>query len=104
MKQPSDSDDKAVLSPDRQLDVSGSMCPVPVVRARQALKSMNVGEVLEVIATDPLAELDLAVMCDHTGHRWRGASTDNGVLRVRIEVVGPETETATTSEHQPDAD
>lgn len=91
VKQSSDSDGKATLSPDQRLDVSGTMCPVPVVRARQMLKSMRAGEVLEVIATDPLAELDLAVMCDHTGHHWLGAGTTDGVLSARIEVVDPDT-------------
>lgn len=102
MTRPSDLDTES--PPDQRLDVSGSLCPVPVVRARQALKSMDVGEVLEVIATDPLAELDLAVMCDHTGHRWLGAGTTNGVLRVRIEVVDPDTEKPATSERRPGAD
>lgn len=71
--------------PDRSLDVCGSLCPIPVVRARQALKSMQVNQVLEVLATDPLAELDLAVMCEHGGHEFIAAETlPDGSLRVLI--------------------
>lgn len=44
------------------------MCPEPVVRARRAATEMAGGEVLEIIATDPLAEVDVAVFCEHAGH------------------------------------
>ena len=58
---------------------------MPMVRARAELETMRPGQVLEVVATDPMAELDLAVMCERTVHRLLDARTDNGVLRVRIE-------------------
>lgn len=72
-------------SPDRRLDVCGLLCPIPVVRARQALKSMEADQVLEVLATDPLAELDLTVMCEHGGHRMIVAERlADGRLRLLI--------------------
>jgi len=77
------------LEPDRRLDVSGSLCPVPVIEARSALKDMVVGQVLEVLATDLLAELDLAVLCEHLGHRLVGAEASGEMVRVQIEVVKP---------------
>lgn len=55
-------------SADRTLDAIGLMCPEPVFRARQCLATMEVGQVLEVLADDPLAEIDLAVFCERTGH------------------------------------
>ena len=56
------------------------------MRARAALAAMAAGDVLEVIATDPLAELDLAVFCDHAGHELVSAERLDGKLRVRIRV------------------
>lgn len=53
---------------DTILDATGLMCPEPVFRARQCLAAMEAGQVLEVLADDPLAELDLAVFCERTGH------------------------------------
>lgn len=47
---------------------------------------MAAGEMLEVLATDPLAELDLAIFCDHAGHELVSAETLDGTLRVRIRV------------------
>jgi tRNA 2-thiouridine synthesizing protein A len=38
---------------DRELDVRGAKCPVPVVKARQSVNELQVGQVLRVLATDP---------------------------------------------------
>lgn len=69
---------------DRRLDVRGSLCPVPVLKARAALATMRPGDTLEVLATDPLAEMDLAVMCEHLGHTLLASDQSEGVVRVRI--------------------
>ena len=37
----------------RQLDVRGTKCPVPIVRAKKEIDGMRAGEILEVLATDP---------------------------------------------------
>jgi TusA-related sulfurtransferase len=37
----------------RQLDVRGTKCPVPIVRAKKEVDTMKAGDVLEVLATDP---------------------------------------------------
>lgn len=37
---------------DQTLDVSGLMCPMPLVKARQTVMKMEVGQVLKVLATD----------------------------------------------------
>lgn len=36
----------------RTLDVKGAKCPLPLVKSRKAINDLNVGEVLQVIATD----------------------------------------------------
>ena len=55
-------------SADRRLDVRGEDCPIPALKARRCLDEMNVGGVLEVLSTDPLAEIDLQILCDRLGH------------------------------------
>jgi TusA-related sulfurtransferase len=42
----------------RQLDVKGTKCPVPIVRAKKEIDGMQTGELLEVLATDPGSVLD----------------------------------------------
>lgn len=66
---------------DRHLDVSGLLCPEPVMRARLALAKMHSGQVLEIRATDPLAEVDLRLFCERTGHRLQFMEpADSGIL------------------------
>ncbi len=71
---------------DRLLDVSGTLCPIPAIRTAQVLKEMAGGQVLEVLATDPLAEMDLAVLCERAGHELVMAETTGDQLRVNIRV------------------
>jgi tRNA 2-thiouridine synthesizing protein A len=51
------------------LDTSGLACPLPVLKARKALLGMRPGARLEVVATDPLAAIDLPHFCSEAGHR-----------------------------------
>jgi TusA-related sulfurtransferase len=37
---------------DQTLDVKGAKCPMPLVKSRKAVNKLNVGEVLQVVATD----------------------------------------------------
>ena len=41
------------LAADATLDATGLLCPLPVLKARRALKPLAPGGVLEVLATDP---------------------------------------------------
>ncbi|HZS82702.1 MAG TPA: sulfurtransferase TusA family protein [Stellaceae bacterium] len=49
------------------LDTTGLLCPLPVLKARKALKGMAPGAVLTVIATDPGAVKDFDAFCRTTG-------------------------------------
>jgi len=53
---------------DVELDASGLMCPLPLLRLKKVLAGMASGEVVKVIATDPAAHLDIGVYVDQTGH------------------------------------
>ena len=53
---------------DRVMDASGLLCPLPVLRARKALQSMEAGQTLLLIATDPAAVIDLPHFCAETSH------------------------------------
>jgi tRNA 2-thiouridine synthesizing protein A len=51
----------------RKLDLSGLKCPLPVLRTRKALKSLQPGDRLEVLCTDPLAIIDVPNLIRETG-------------------------------------
>ena len=66
------------------LDAKGLLCPLPVLKARKALKGMAAGEVLEVLATDPGAVKDFAAFCRTTGYELVGSSETTGTFRFAI--------------------
>ncbi|ORU90075.1 MAG: SirA-like domain-containing protein [Cycloclasticus sp. symbiont of Poecilosclerida sp. M] len=53
---------------DITLDVTGLNCPLPLLRLKQLLPQVNPGEVIQVLATDPAAHLDLGVFINHSSH------------------------------------
>lgn len=56
------------MEADVVLDVSGEVCPRPVLKARAALKRMKPGEVLMVIATDRASRTDIPACVRRTGN------------------------------------
>jgi len=67
---------------DATLDATGLLCPLPVLKARRALKPLAPGAVLEVLATDPGATKDFEHFCATTGCELIEASEQpGGVLR-----------------------
>ncbi|MGO1118556.1 sulfurtransferase TusA family protein [Rhodovibrionaceae bacterium A322] len=50
------------------LDAKGLKCPLPVLKARKALKSLAAGDLLEVHSTDPSSQQDFPNFCETTGH------------------------------------
>jgi tRNA 2-thiouridine synthesizing protein A len=53
---------------DRDLDVKGLNCPLPILRTKKALAEMESGKVLRVLATDPGALKDFAAFSKQTGN------------------------------------
>jgi tRNA 2-thiouridine synthesizing protein A len=69
----------------QKLDCSGMLCPMPVVKTRKALKSMEVGEILEMISTDAGAMPDMHAWAKQTGHELLEAKDEgNNLYRFTI--------------------
>jgi tRNA 2-thiouridine synthesizing protein A len=62
------------------LDMKGINCPIPVLRANRALRSMAPGERLRVLATDRASVADFQAFCRETGHALLAWSEENGVF------------------------
>ena len=54
---------------DQTLDAKGLLCPLPVLKARKRLQSMDKGQVLKVEADDPAAVVDVPHFCAEAGHQ-----------------------------------
>ena len=60
---------------DALIDTRGLLCPQPVLETRLALRDRPSGTVVQVVATDPHADLDLEVFCARAGHRLERQQT-----------------------------
>ena len=49
------------------LDTSGTECPIPVLKARKLAQVLKNGNIIRVIATDPLATADFEHYCNQSG-------------------------------------
>ncbi len=68
----------------KQLDTKGLNCPIPVLKARRAMKALEAGDILEVEATDPGSVDDFAHFCETTGHELVASGEADGVFSFRI--------------------
>jgi tRNA 2-thiouridine synthesizing protein A len=51
-----------------ELDLRGLKCPLPALMARKTLKALSPGDTLRVLASDPMAAVDIPHMCHQEGH------------------------------------
>lgn len=70
--------------PAQSIDVRGKACPIPVVKTAKAMKEMQSGDVLEVLATDPGVEPDMQAWSRQTGNELISIDQDAGVFRVLL--------------------
>ena len=61
----------------KQLDARGLTCPLPVLKLRKALKDMQAGQTIEMLATDPGALEDVPQFCQVAGCELLETATDD---------------------------
>jgi tRNA 2-thiouridine synthesizing protein A len=66
---------------DHVLDAKGLNCPLPILKAKKALKEVPVGGTLEILATDPGAVADFQAFARSTGNELLEHSQEGGVYR-----------------------
>ena len=68
--------------PEKTLDARNLNCPLPILKTKRAIDSLAVGQILEVLATDPGSPDDFVGFADSTGHTLLEQGTDkDGAFR-----------------------
>ncbi|SLN72993.1 sulfurtransferase TusA family protein [Oceanibacterium hippocampi] len=62
------------------LDTSGLACPLPVLKARKALRDVAPGNILTIIATDPASVIDFRHFCDVSGNELVSQTESAGIF------------------------
>ena len=66
------------LHADRTIDCSGLFCPMPVVKTSKEIKSLDAGQILKMIATDPGSMADMEAWSKQTSHELLQSKEENG--------------------------
>lgn len=67
------------FQPDRLLDASGLYCPLPLLKAKQALAGLAPGQLLEVRSTDAGSWRDMASFIEQSAHTLEGREQRDSV-------------------------
>jgi len=71
----------------KTLDCLGLYCPEPVYRTRMELDDMKIGEILEVLADDPAAEVDIRALTKNLGQELLSVTNEGNTVRILIKKV-----------------
>lgn len=74
-------------TPTRTLDAKGLKCPMPVVKTKKEIDQIAVGDVLEVLATDPGSMADITAWAKATGNELLQAKKEDNVFKFYIRRV-----------------
>lgn len=69
---------RASMQFDKELDTRGLNCPLPILRTKKALASIQPGQVLKIVATDPGSVKDFETFSKQTGNALLAQSEANG--------------------------
>jgi tRNA 2-thiouridine synthesizing protein A len=67
------------------IDVRGLKCPLPVLKTDRHMRDFPPGTNFVVLATDPMAAIDVPHFCSENGHRLLATHRDGNLIRFEIE-------------------
>ncbi len=75
------------VKPDHTLDCKGLSCPMPILKLAKEIKNIEVGQVLELLGTDPGSKTDVPRWCEKTGNEFLETTEESGVYKYYIRKV-----------------
>jgi len=75
-----------VIGAMRTIDALGTWCPVPVSLLRRAAMRAAQGDIIVVLADDPLVKVDIPAWCHDHGHEVIAVEDDAGVITTRVRI------------------
>ncbi len=69
------------------LDLKGLICPLPVIRTQNKIKTLNAGDILVVLCSDPGALHDIPAWCRIHGHNIIDTQDKDNEITITIKVI-----------------
>jgi tRNA 2-thiouridine synthesizing protein A len=74
----------AAIQPDLTVDCLGKLCPIPVIEVSKAMRKLEGGQTLLLIADDPGSDPDMHAWCEETGNELLDMQRDGKVFKFWI--------------------
>lgn len=69
------------MNVEKVLDAKGLACPMPIVKAKKAITDLEIGQVLEIHATDKGSQSDIAAWSKSSGHELLEQKEEEGIFK-----------------------
>lgn len=69
------------------VDSRGSFCPGPITDLFKAYRQANLGDVIELLATDPAAKSDVTAWAKKSGNEILGIAEEQGYIRIDVKIT-----------------
>ncbi len=68
-----------------EIDCKGLPCPMPIVKIKKAIKTLEPGQILRAVADDPGFLSDIKAWCEMTGNNLLDVTEDDGVFTALLQ-------------------
>jgi tRNA 2-thiouridine synthesizing protein A len=77
-----------VFNAHARIDCTGLFCPMPIVKTREAIRSMRSGQLLEMLSDDPASEADMKTWARLSGNELVDVEREGAVFRFLVRKAG----------------
>ena len=77
----------STVAPHKVIDSRGSFCPGPITDLFKAYRSSQLGDIIELLATDPAARADVTAWTQKSGNELVDIVEEQGYLRIIIKIT-----------------
>jgi tRNA 2-thiouridine synthesizing protein A len=84
MTTPLSDTDLAALQSAKVVDARGSACPGPLLEAKKAMNTVQLGQTIEIWSSDPGTKNDISAWSGKVGHTFLGTLPGEGYERVFV--------------------
>lgn len=75
------------IIPDDTLDVQGECCPYPLIRTKKTVEQLKSGEILEIIADDPVAPQNIDAWAKKSGNKLLAVEKEGNIFKVYVKRI-----------------
>ena len=76
--------DLDTIRADKTLDAKGLLCPMPLLKAKRVIDTLEPSQILEILGSDEGSKVDLPGWCKRVGHTYLGVNEEGNYFKFYI--------------------